>query len=638
MIRVNLKTLSCLNCLVTFRRLLTKCGADDVDEAFPWSNLMNLHLNECNITALDDNLKLVPRLQVLNLSNNHISALSTSLQYLSSLQTLTLSHNTISNTSVFATHDVHMSLQRLTSLDLSFNTLTSLEGLQHLHQLRILNIAHNRISSPHGITHLSGLHMLSSLICEGNPLVDAAQYRLEVFCQLPLVYSSLTLNSLPASSVEAEQIKLRLKTGFANADQLDVSLLSAFSSFPAQTMASQGPIASNISFAPSECPACHSQTAYSDTPSKSTSSPSARRRLSSIDAINDDPLTPPTRRRESSVSTPKRKPNKVSKGKASSSVTPIRSRQVDIVDADTKTSPSTLLLSHPILAEQEVDVAYLHKLAELSGDHAPFIVSRHLASLSESYSATLTKQAPLADTGKEATSQRPEISSCADLVSVSGVCAADHESDVFDASAKTSPSRRSSIDPDAYSSLASLDIISKTSTTAIRLDDVSLKPSSAMLSMTAPSVADQSELQNTDVNTDTFQSPEFERKRRRPAAPTTTCESSTSGNNDVQVHMISRHSLCGNPLRMTSSSSTLLPPPELSLDSAAIQGSIPTNSTPFSTLRPTSSQYHHLVEETDFLTESVDKVTNCKTNLRLDNDFVVKIEFGRAAGVKLAQV
>lgn len=84
-----------------------------------------------------------------------------------------------------------VSLTSLVRLNVSFNCLTQLNGIQSLQQLRSLNISHNRLTT-YGIEGVSSLRGLTQLICSHNRISST-----EALVQLPnLQFLALHSNSI----------------------------------------------------------------------------------------------------------------------------------------------------------------------------------------------------------------------------------------------------------------------------------------------------------------------------------------------------------------------------------------------------------------------------------------------------------
>ena len=149
-----LRYLELENCVVTTEALrhISQC-----------SKLEVLILADCglsNVSALGE----MPALRVLDLSNNSIGSID-ALVNLSTLDELYLGHNALTGFPVLR------GLKSLRILDLSYNALEYVGGVSACTALERLNVSHNRLSS---VTPLSALTELVWLNASNNNLTDTA--------------------------------------------------------------------------------------------------------------------------------------------------------------------------------------------------------------------------------------------------------------------------------------------------------------------------------------------------------------------------------------------------------------------------------------------------------------------------------
>ena len=119
----------------------------------------------------------LPNLQYLSLNSNQISqiiSLPVSIQYLN------LGRNEILK--------IKAGLQKLVFLrvlDLSYNKLASLRGLEGLESLMVLKLEGNLIQKTNTLDHLANLALLSDINLKENFICDKQHYRLRIAYKLP---------------------------------------------------------------------------------------------------------------------------------------------------------------------------------------------------------------------------------------------------------------------------------------------------------------------------------------------------------------------------------------------------------------------------------------------------------------------
>jgi Leucine-rich repeat (LRR) protein len=120
-----------------------------------------VHRHHWNTIASDETLHTLSAHQCLMTSS---AAWKVQLPQLQHLQTIVLDFNMIDSLGVFT------SLTQLTDLSLRYNTISSLEGIQHMISLQRLFLAGNRISELEQLTLLRPLVDLEHLSLAGNPV------------------------------------------------------------------------------------------------------------------------------------------------------------------------------------------------------------------------------------------------------------------------------------------------------------------------------------------------------------------------------------------------------------------------------------------------------------------------------------
>lgn len=164
-LRGKLTTLICSRCISQLQDLFETCGGD-MSSALSWTKLTTAILSFNNITGLDDSLRLLPSLQVLNLSHNAIRKTKKSLEYLPDLQHINLGYNQLIKIPTF---DMAVN-NRLQTLILKNNNLEKLNGIENLPNLVELDVADNCLYDHCQLGPLRELHRLRYLHLDGNPL------------------------------------------------------------------------------------------------------------------------------------------------------------------------------------------------------------------------------------------------------------------------------------------------------------------------------------------------------------------------------------------------------------------------------------------------------------------------------------
>lgn len=139
-------------------------------------------------------------------------------------------------------------LKYLSTLDLSFNSIESVHGVQALAELKTLELSGNRIASLEALTELSHLHQLTWLsLCDvaeaaPNPVCKMPFYKDRLMAAVP---SLLTLNGRRMNVVEDDNF-------YKGADSLDKVLTTIETELLAKTDASGGKMLSAIGSALTE--------------------------------------------------------------------------------------------------------------------------------------------------------------------------------------------------------------------------------------------------------------------------------------------------------------------------------------------------------------------------------------------------
>nr|XP_039265973.1 serine/threonine-protein kinase 11-interacting protein-like [Styela clava] len=186
-VSTNLHTLIAEKGTITLHELLSSCCMDE-SGPMSWPKLLCLEVSECFLTSLDSSLKLLPNLQELDLSFNRISSIGNELCYLDRLTHLNLSYNRLPEIPQL----LGRIRWRLQYLYLSYNEISTCEGLETLESLIELNISNNLLIQHDTLVPLRRLSKLQKLDLRGNPLSFNKNHRF------------LSLQSISPESVKPE--------------------------------------------------------------------------------------------------------------------------------------------------------------------------------------------------------------------------------------------------------------------------------------------------------------------------------------------------------------------------------------------------------------------------------------------------
>lgn len=139
-----------------------------------WESLIEIDLSNNNLTEIDNSIKLAPNLKSLVLNHNKLSSIS-NLTSLLHLTHLSVSYNLIS----ICDH-LHTKLGNILSLDLSQNSISSLEGVSKLYSLECLDVSCNNVSCFDDISCIGSLPCLENLILTGNSVTTTIDYRIKI--------------------------------------------------------------------------------------------------------------------------------------------------------------------------------------------------------------------------------------------------------------------------------------------------------------------------------------------------------------------------------------------------------------------------------------------------------------------------
>ncbi|KAJ7391797.1 protein kinase binding [Desmophyllum pertusum] len=192
-LRPQLKTLICKKSLISLNEVLVHCGGDLLNAPSAWPHLKNVDFSYNGIVQLDNSVKLLPAVKILNLSHNNIHTAQDdneslcNWQYLSDVQHLNVGFNQMDCIPVPLAQVGLITFQNMTTLLLKNNNLQNLKGLQAFSKLRFLDVSFNCIASLSELTPLAFLHDLISLNLQGNPVVFCPFYRrATIACLYPI--------------------------------------------------------------------------------------------------------------------------------------------------------------------------------------------------------------------------------------------------------------------------------------------------------------------------------------------------------------------------------------------------------------------------------------------------------------------
>uniref|UniRef100_A0A131XAB7 Serine/threonine-protein kinase 11-interacting protein n=1 Tax=Hyalomma excavatum TaxID=257692 RepID=A0A131XAB7_9ACAR len=145
----------------------------------PWMKIKVANFSYNGITALDDSLTLLPRLEYLDCSNNTISD-AKGVEFLHNIRVLNLSFNFIQKLSIYNKG----ACDTLTVLYLRNNFIEDTAGLERLRQLRELDLSYNCLAESSSLAGFKQLYSLVILRLTDNPITFHQEYLSIVVCHL----------------------------------------------------------------------------------------------------------------------------------------------------------------------------------------------------------------------------------------------------------------------------------------------------------------------------------------------------------------------------------------------------------------------------------------------------------------------
>ncbi|XP_047483139.1 serine/threonine-protein kinase 11-interacting protein-like isoform X4 [Penaeus chinensis] len=171
-LRPTLKSVTIVKGLTQLSDLFIRCGADKAGE-FAWEQLQEAVLAHNALHSLDQSLKLLPNLKVLDLSHCELEDAS-ALEYLPTVTMLDISHNRLRllpRLSPTATYS-------LSILIANNNLISHISGLHDMSNIEELDLRDNVLCMNDVLSPIGALPHLRILQISGNPLAWDINYRI----------------------------------------------------------------------------------------------------------------------------------------------------------------------------------------------------------------------------------------------------------------------------------------------------------------------------------------------------------------------------------------------------------------------------------------------------------------------------
>ncbi|KAL1007827.1 hypothetical protein UPYG_G00092160 [Umbra pygmaea] len=167
-----------------------------------WKMLTTLDMSHNHIRCIDDSVKLIRKVEVLDLSYNDLSMVD-HLQHLYNLIHLDLSYNSLT-----VLEGVHTKLGNIKTLNLAGNKLVSLAGLTKLYSLVNLDVSSNQLGQLEEIRYIGPLPCLEKLNLANNPLCIIPDYRTKVLAQFCDRASEMCLDGAAPTEKELDTVEV----------------------------------------------------------------------------------------------------------------------------------------------------------------------------------------------------------------------------------------------------------------------------------------------------------------------------------------------------------------------------------------------------------------------------------------------
>ncbi|UJR26209.1 hypothetical protein I4U23_007552 [Adineta vaga] len=207
LLRPQLETLICLQSVTKIEDLIGDCGGDSVRRE-PWPRLKSLFLAHNFIERIDQSLKYLIALEVLDLSHNRLQDCSNILDIIPHVKHLNLSSNNLRIVPIWSDERGQC---RLSTLKMRQNCLEEIIGIENMKSIDELDLSDNFITAiPEQIRYMP---MLKRLYFARNPFAYASNYRQQIITNLPFVFSQeareLLIDNQSLTPKEKQRIPLR---------------------------------------------------------------------------------------------------------------------------------------------------------------------------------------------------------------------------------------------------------------------------------------------------------------------------------------------------------------------------------------------------------------------------------------------
>ncbi|XP_078580309.1 serine/threonine-protein kinase 11-interacting protein-like isoform X2 [Branchiostoma floridae x Branchiostoma japonicum] len=164
-LRSQLQIIICSRCITRLQDVFATCGGDS-SMPLSWPELHTVNMSYNSLERLDDSLRLLQQVTVLDLSHNSIKVTGKHLEYLPSLTHLNLGYNQLEAVPTLSI----TARSKLQSLILKNNNLDNIEGVESFHKLHELDLSNNCLYDHSMLEPLGFLNFLHMLSLYGNPL------------------------------------------------------------------------------------------------------------------------------------------------------------------------------------------------------------------------------------------------------------------------------------------------------------------------------------------------------------------------------------------------------------------------------------------------------------------------------------